>query len=98
MFYSALLISLLFVGSVMPVSIIEGVNEEQIEALSNSITIPDQPTVVDWVIFPFAAIYDLLNKLVILLTVSAVHQILGLVITPFTIGMAMVVVMVIRGS
>lgn len=97
-FYVALLLSLVFIGSVIPVDIIEGISQDQIEVLTSSVTLPPEPTVLDYVIFPFAAIYNLLSKLVVLLSVSSVHQIIGLLMTPFTIGMVIVVVEEIRGN
>lgn len=97
-FYVSLLLILLFVSSVIPVELIEGITQDQITVLTSSVTLPPEPTVVDYVIFPFAAIYSFLSKLIILLSVSAAHQLIGLILTPFTVGMAMVVLAYIRGN
>lgn len=97
-FYVAMILFLVTVGSVLPIDLIDGVTEEQIATLAEPIELPPEPTVIDYVIFPFAAIYSVLNKLLILLSVSPVHQGLALITIPFTIGMVMVIVLVIRGN
>lgn len=97
-FYVAFLILNVTIGALMPFNLIEGLNEEQIEALTKNVELPAEPGLTDYFLFPFSLLYSILSKLLILLTVSTAHQIIGIILTPFTIGMLMVIVSMVRGN
>lgn len=97
-FYTAFLIILLAVSVYMPVEIISGISQDDLNVLKENVSLPPEPTIADYFIFPFTFIYSILNKAIILILVSTAHQFIAVVLTPFTIGFIWVIMKMIRGN
>ena len=96
-FYVAFLLILTTVAIYIPVEIITGITPDQVNALKENVSLPAEPGIDDYFLFPFRFIYSILNKAIILLSVSTAHQFIALILTPLTIGFVFVIADFIRG-
>lgn len=95
-FYTAFLLLLLGIAVFFPVEIIDNLTEEQIERLTENVVLPAQPTIINFVIFPFEFIWDIINKALVLLQVSAAHQFIAVVLVPLNVGLVWKIAVLIR--
>jgi hypothetical protein len=97
-FYVGFLVITLAVSALIPVNLIEGITTEQMQALTQNVTLPAEPSLTDYFLFPFAFVATTLSKIAIILSISTAHQIIATLLTIFTIGEIIVIVSFIRGN
>jgi len=97
-FYVAFLVLILTVSAFIPIEFIEGLTVEQIEILSANVVLPEEPTIIDYLVYPFLFIHSVVTKMLILLLASTSHQLIAIVLTPFTIAFLYIMAKLIRGG
>lgn len=96
-FYVAFLFLLLVVTAYIPVELIDGITEEQVNQLTEGVILPEEPSVVDYVLFPFRFMYAFVSNIILLLQISSSHQFMALILTALSAGMAWNIVKMVRG-
>lgn len=97
-FYIAFVSLLLLVSAFLPIDIIEGITQDEIDLITENVELPAEPGVIDYVIFPFAFIYSILSKIILLLKISSAHQFIAFIIGAYSIGLAWKVMRLVRGG
>lgn len=99
-FVTAFILLLVSIGAYLPVDvvIVEGVSEADIEALRTNVVLPEQPTIIDYLVTFFAFVYSIVVKILILLRISTPHQFIALIITPFLVGLVWKIARLVRGG
>lgn len=85
-------------ATILPINLIDGVTQEQIAALSQSVDFPETPDIINVLLFGIAFTVTTLGKIGIVLSVSSTHQLIGLLITIFSITYLVVLWSMIRGN
>lgn len=89
---------MILLSSLLPIDLISGLTQDQIDRLTGTITLPPEPSILDYVLFPFITVWDWLNKAIVLLSVSSEYQIMGFFIGIFSAGFGIMVIQFIRGN
>ncbi len=97
---TAFIFILISVSLYLPVDIliIEGITEEDINALREEIVLPEQAGVLDYLIYFFSYTYSVMIKILVLLRLSTPHQFIALIITPFVVGLSWSIARLVRGG
>lgn len=96
-FYISFLFLLIATTSFLPISMIMGISEEDITVLTENVVLPPEPTIIDYVIFPFIFVYSTISKFLLLLKISSMHQFLTIIITSLSFGLIWKIMKLIRG-
>lgn len=96
MFYVAFVALLIFFTAIFNVAIISGIDEDKLSNLM-VVNAPENPTIIDSVIFGLSSVVSWIYNFVLILTVSSAYQIVSLVFLILTAGLVFVLIKLLRG-
>lgn len=97
-FYLAFVSIFIAVSLAFPVELIDGISNEDINALKENATFPAEPTILDYLLFPLVAGFGFFQKLFILSTVSSDFQVVSFILGLLTVGLIIDIFSLIRNG
>jgi len=97
-FYLAFTGIFLSISAAFPVELISGISQEDIDSLQNSAVFPDEPTLLDYLVFPFIAGFGFIQKLFVLSSVSSEFQFVSFILGLLTVGLILTVYSLLRNG
>lgn len=97
-FYAAFIGILITVTATMPLTIISGLSQSDLDSLLNNVTPPAEPNILEALIYQFQVGLSWITNLFILIGVSSSYQFVSLILTPLTIGLIASIYSLVRSG
>lgn len=97
-FYFAFVVLIVLIFSFIPLEIITGISKEHLDDIIITVSVPEEPTIIDYVLYPFAVAFSFLANLFVLNQMSSVYQVVSAILSILSFAFILCVYSLLRNG